>query len=342
MIFAKGTKVRLKHTGEEGIIMNSLGDGMFKIKLLSGIDIPVHEDDLENLAIFVKRPALSKKAEPLVVSVPRTQYTILKSQGIQAAFEPIYDANGMVKQFLVHLINDTRSDFAFDFELSFYDNPPVKGEDLLKATSTVQLGRMYYDQLNDSPLIDIVGSEISTAGAGEELHKKLKIKPKVFFSKVVTAPLLNRPVHLFLLFGTDELTQEKSSKKSGASDLKTYAKQHAPQKPKKKPTNRLFGFNDVTEFANFQLDIDLHIENLTSNSKKMNNGEILRIQVRAFENYISQAIRLGVERVFVIHGVGKGKLKNAIAENLKKNREVKSFKNEFHPKYGWGATEVIF
>ena len=342
MMFAKGTKVRLKHTGEERAILSSLGDGMFKIKLLSGYEIPVHEGDLENLAIFVKKPALPQKKSQVVSSTPRTQYTILKSVGIQVAFEPIYDSNGMVKQFLVHLINDTRSDFAFDFELSFYDNPPVQAEDLLKATSTVQLGRMYYDQLNDAPEIDIVGSEISTAGAGAELHKKLKIKPKVFFSKVVTAPLLNRPVHLFLLFGIEELTKDENAQKNKGNDLKSYAKQHAPKKSKPKTQNRFFGFNDVTEFANFELELDLHIENLTSNARKMNNGEILRTQMRAFENYIGQAVNLGVERVFIIHGVGKGKLKNVISESLKKNRSIKSFKNEFHPKYGWGATEVIF
>lgn len=344
MIFAKGTQVRLKHTGEEGAITAALGDGMFKIKLLSGFEIPVHRDDLENLAIFVKKPNLPKKkdlAAP-VPTEPRTQYTILKSQGIQAAFEPIYDSSGMVTQFLVHLINDTRTDFSFDFELSFYDNPPVKKEDLLKATSTMQLGRMYYDQLNDAPEIDIVGREISTAGAGKELHKKLKIKAKVFFSKVVTAPLINRPVHLFLLFSEADLKKGATSEKNQSLNLKTYAKKNAPRKIKNKPASSFFDISSPSEFAHFEIELDLHIEKLTNNFKNMNNGEILRRQMFSCENHISKAIQLGVERIFIIHGIGKGKLKGAIAESLSKNKQVKSFKNEFHPKYGWGATEVIF
>ncbi|RQH21817.1 hypothetical protein D5R40_31195 [Okeania hirsuta] len=49
-----------------------------------------------------------------------------------------------------------------------------------------------------------------------------------------------------------------------------------------------------------------------------------------------------MERVFVIHGVGEGKLRNAIATRLIKYPEVVSFKNEFHPRYGFGATEIIF
>ena len=61
-----------------------------------------------------------------------------------------------------------------------------------------------------------------------------------------------------------------------------------------------------------------------------------------FQRFFDQATRLGVSRVFVIHGVGEGKLKEAIAERLKGDPHVAKFKNEFHPKYGYGATEIIF
>jgi dsDNA-specific endonuclease/ATPase MutS2 len=49
-----------------------------------------------------------------------------------------------------------------------------------------------------------------------------------------------------------------------------------------------------------------------------------------------------VDRIFVIHGVGEGKLRDVISTQLMQMTEVKSFKNEFHPRYGFGATEVIF
>jgi dsDNA-specific endonuclease/ATPase MutS2 len=42
------------------------------------------------------------------------------------------------------------------------------------------------------------------------------------------------------------------------------------------------------------------------------------------------------------HGLGEGKLRTAIARRLKEMHEVSAYKNEYHPKYGWGATEVIF
>jgi dsDNA-specific endonuclease/ATPase MutS2 len=86
----------------------------------------------------------------------------------------------------------------------------------------------------------------------------------------------------------------------------------------------------------------LHIENLVKDHSKMSNGEIMKTQLNHFHGYLDEATRLGVQKVFVIHGIGKGKLRNEIATILMRNPDVKTFKNEYHPKYGTGATEVFF
>lgn len=46
--------------------------------------------------------------------------------------------------------------------------------------------------------------------------------------------------------------------------------------------------------------------------------------------------------LIVIHGVGSGKLKDEIHEILKTKKEVKTFVNQYHPNFGYGATEVYF
>jgi len=74
----------------------------------------------------------------------------------------------------------------------------------------------------------------------------------------------------------------------------------------------------------------------------MDNAQILRLQLSHFEAFIENALRIGVPRVFIIHGVGKGKLRDMIATKLIQNRDVETFRNEYHPRYGWGATEVEF
>jgi dsDNA-specific endonuclease/ATPase MutS2 len=93
--------------------------------------------------------------------------------------------------------------------------------------------------------------------------------------------------------------------------------------------------------ATFKNEIDLHIENLSDHPQKIQKGQILSTQLRHFEEYMDRAIRLGAERVFIIHGLGEGKLRDAVAKRLAAMPEVKSFVNDYHPLYGYGATEVV-
>jgi dsDNA-specific endonuclease/ATPase MutS2 len=44
----------------------------------------------------------------------------------------------------------------------------------------------------------------------------------------------------------------------------------------------------------------------------------------------------------VVHGIGKGKLKDEIHEILKTKKEVKSFINKYDSRFGYGATEILF
>jgi len=88
-------------------------------------------------------------------------------------------------------------------------------------------------------------------------------------------------------------------------------------------------------------EVDLHIEKLMPEWKHLSNFEILTIQLNTFEKYLDLAIAHHQHNLVVIHGVGKGKLKDEIHEILKARREVKSFINQYDPRYGYGATEIF-
>ena len=337
MLFSVGTKVKLLNTNDEGTIKELLSDGMVKVRLKNGFVIPVHERDLKSLIDFKKIPPSPQPQSIGFENKPKTQYTILKSKGIQIAFEPLKGLDGTTKSFKVYLINDTTYDFTFDLELSFLNDSPIKTDDILQATSYLRVATIRYDQLNDAPIVDIKGRQISTAGTGAPLHKTLKIKAKTFFSKMMTAPLINQPSYLYVLFDNFGDEQKKEE------NLFQYAKRNTKaQPPKGDQSNPFYKLNSISDFANFSLELDLHIEKLKGNFKKMDNGEILNHQLNALERYITEALKMGVDNVFIIHGIGKGKLKEAVQKQLAKNPHIQSFKNEFHPKYGWGATEVIF
>ncbi|MDX1940117.1 MAG: Smr/MutS family protein [Saprospiraceae bacterium] len=346
MVFAIGTKVKLLHTGDVAVVTHWLDGGMIQVRVVGeDMEIPVFSEDvvrLEDELPKVKAKVVQGKQEkvPEVRPQPKAeiQYAILKSQGIQLAFEPMFRHDGTTEKYHVHLINDTRYDVLYDYEFSV-ENGIIKSDNgKLSAISVIKAGELPYDQLNDTPVFDIECKIITTEGIGEALHKNLKIKPKNFFTKVKTAPLLNRQVHLFKLF---ENLQSEAVKENKDEDLETYTKRNA------KPTttwldDNILDTHEVVELAAFQPEIDLHIEKLIDNPQKLNSADILNIQLFHFEKYIEKAVQMGVERVFLIHGVGAGRLRNSIATRLLQMPEVKTFKNEYHPRYGYGATEVIF
>jgi dsDNA-specific endonuclease/ATPase MutS2 len=88
--------------------------------------------------------------------------------------------------------------------------------------------------------------------------------------------------------------------------------------------------------------IDLHIEKLTDNWHHLGNLQILGIQLKTFEKYYDLAIAHLQPSLIVIHGVGSGRLRDDIHELLKLRKEVKTFVNQYDPRFGYGATGDIF
>ncbi len=345
MLFAIGTKVKFLHTGDEGIVKSLLENGMVNVFIAEyDMEIPAHTDDLVRAEKFTTKPVKAKviagKKEPPLPKPPpmpiETQYTILKSYGIQLALEPVFDSDGEVEKYSIFILNDTSYDIVYSIKFLLNYKRPTTWDGKLKAISFIKLGEMLYDDLNEAPEFEVECSWVTTAGLEAPVFKSLKIKAKSFFGTQKTAPFLNRPAHLYRLFEKPEIQDEVK-----AEDLGEYTKRHS--KPAWQLSNNAkFETFDTAALAAFEPEIDLHIEKLAENWRKLSNAEILRIQLAAFEKYLSKAIRLGVPQVFIIHGVGQGRLRDEIATSLMQNPDVQTFKNEYHHKYGWGATEVIF
>ena len=341
MLLALGSRVRLKHTGDYGTISSLIDETMVNVRLDNGDEIPVFLEDLvrpeEKLkkapvkAKIINKPE-KKKPKPKPQPKVESQYTIIKSMGIQLAFEPILNADGRTTSYQIYLINDTRYTFLYTALLSLNNYQKFKVNGKLDPVSFEKVGEMLFDDLNDNPAVDIEGWQVTTQGTGPKLKKQVKLKAKQFFKKTITAPLLNKQVHHYKVFENFE------KKETPGEDLKAYTKRVA--KPVRKFDRG--SQHSVSELANFTGELDLHIEKLDPENADKSNSEIIRIQLAHFDRFIEQAIKLGVENVFVIHGMGKGKLRDAIASRLIKNPDVSTFKNEFHPRYGFGATEVVF
>lgn len=350
MLFAIGTRVRFRYTGETGIITAMLDDAMLLIRLDSDptLEIPAFEEDLlRNTDAEPVAPGarfVAGKVEKKPEAPPRReikgQYHILKPKGIQLAFEPMPGRDGSVSRYKAWLVNDTPQEFLTEFDLFTPHKDILTVDAKLPALTALELGDFLSDDLNEAPEVLLRVQRITTEGLDDALEKKLKIRAKQFFNNLQTAPILNLLAHQFLLLDSFE---PKVQTKDDADDLKNYTKQKVQAVRSGQESNsRPFNAFNVEEFANFIPEVDLHIQQITNGYARLDKSEIVRLQMLHFQRFLDKAIRLGVPRVFVIHGVGEGKLRDAIADRLRQHPDVVKFKNEYHAKYGYGATEVIF
>ncbi|MEM6316030.1 MAG: Smr/MutS family protein [Bacteroidota bacterium] len=346
MLFAIGTKVRLKHTGDEGTITEMLSDGMLNVWIeAQAMEIPVFEEDLEraedyenkHLKAKIIRPSSSKSTTVTTQKHDLQLSGLSANQGLLLTFIPRLDEARFVKKYQVYLINDTAYEFIFSAKVSLPNLSSRTIHGKLTTGGSFFLQDLLFDQLNDAPTFEIESWPVTTAGTGNKQHKTIKVKAKQFFKKSVHVSLLDQTAHVYVL--VEKLGKPKAKK---GEDLKTYTQQKVRPVRYQQSNYKRHRQHDVEEFANFSGEIDLHIENLPSRKGKMNNAEKLHLQLDHFDQFIAKAIRLGVPRIFIIHGIGKGKLRDIIASRLIRMPEVKTFKNEYHPRYGWGATEVIF
>ncbi len=93
-------------------------------------------------------------------------------------------------------------------------------------------------------------------------------------------------------------------------------------------------------FANFPPDIDLHAEKLIKDPSRLDAAAILAIQLDRARAYLERAAALGLPRVYLIHGVGKGRLRAELDALLRRHPHVKGHHHGYFAKYGFGATEV--
>lgn len=346
MLYAIGTKVRLRFTGDRGTITGLLDGGMLQVRLDNDPDfeIPTFEEDLQRDeaaepisagAKFIQGKQ-EKKPEAPPARRLQSQYKILKPKGLQLVFEPMPGRDGSVSRFKVWLLNDTSSEFLMEFDLYTHARDVLSVDDKIHASTALELGDFLSDDLNEAPEAFLRVRRITTAGVDEPIEHTLKIKPKAFFNSLLTAPILNVLAYQFVMI--DKFEREDGKEES---DLKSYAKQQV-SKPVRESNSRPYKAFDPEALANFVTEIDLHIQSLLNGHARLDKSEIMRIQLQHCQRFVEKAARLGAPRVFLIHGVGEGKLKDAIADQLKANPDVVKFKNEYHHKYGYGATEVIF
>jgi hypothetical protein len=292
----------------------------------------------ENFLSSSKKPSAPppKYIPPTIPKVPVT------NTGFWLCFEGQELADGSVEKYTTTLLNDTSSDLVYDCSMLFGDSVAHNHNGKLVAGAYAQSGALLWSELSDLPTFELDLQVYATDGISDQFYKTIRIKPQQFFKMHKYCPPLQKDLNLYQVFERWEHASDSSQLRNYTDSL-LKGKQEVKKKleKEKEVTHWYDPIANVSEFANFDKELDLHIEMLVENPAKLTSTEMIQTQLRVFETYLSSAIRLHIPKVYIIHGVGTGRLKDSIAARLRRNENVKSFKTDYHPKYGWGATEVI-
>lgn len=368
-MFEIGVKIRFKYTGLEAEIVEDHMDGSYTVwfekedeesiafaddivlaKHFKGVQESEQQKQLKKApkqpsteALFYskeellakKRAALAPQKAPQAkqqqAMPPENSFvapTIVPSPpsqtGCYLVFVPTTPNN-----YTIYLVNDYNQSFRFEFKL-FLQQRLVQGfNKTIPPNTFFAIGELLQEQFNDAPSIEFSCPTFS-------FNKQLKLKYRKFLKTIQQVPLMGLSAHCFLLF------KELHFPKQSSTSLQEYTQHYQKEKADlTAPIRQLYRSFDLMDIASFEPELDLHAEKLVNDTSEFTAKELYELQLEVLDNFIHKAIDIGLQEIFIIHGVGKGKLKQAVDQFLRFHGDVKAYKNEFHEKYGFGATKVL-
>lgn len=335
MKYQIGDKIIVLHSDEEAVVVDIINDKMVMIEV-RGVKFPAYMDqiDFPYFKMFTQKKIVPKKK--IFIDEIKNEKTTKKQKvgdGVFLSFMPVFDKDvfddDLVEKLKIYLVNQNEEAYNFEYKLYFAGENNFQLKNTIGGLSEFYLHDVSFEDMSDNPRFDVEFSLVNE-------HKKkalffetsLKVKAKQLFKKIEEIQLKNEPTFSYLLFTAypDRLVEEKVDLgRLGNVGYRVYDSKHAH---KHLPPARSV--------------IDLHIEKLTNSWKHLSNFEIMTMQLNEFEKYYELAIAHHQPTLIVIHGVGEGRLRDEIHEKLRLKKEVKSFVNQFHPLYGFGATEIYF
>lgn len=337
MQFEIGDKVVVKLTNEEAEVIEVINDKMLMIDV-KGVRFPAYADQLEYpyFKRFTEKKLITpKKEKKFIDDVRRETKPVNKkvADGVWLTFIPVMDSDefgdDVVEQLKVHLINRMETGYKFNYQLSYVNKEGFELNNEVHAFEDFYLHDVPFENLNDSPVFSFEFSLMKPdKNKADYYESSLKLKAKQVFNRIQELKEKGEAHFSYKLFDKypdKEIKESFDLSRLSGAGYKVYEASQARQhlEPAKQ-------------------EIDLHIEALTDDHERMNNFEKLTLQLKTFEKYLDLAIAHHQKSMIVIHGVGAGKLRDEIHEILKLRREVKTFVNQYHPAYGYGATEVYF
>lgn len=327
----------LLHSGEEGVITEILNDEMVTVNV-RGVVFPVYVDQLDfpyfkrfTESRVLRRPPKEVSGEDIPIERPRQ--TRREETGVFLSFLPEFGDTAAgdreIQLFKIYLINETASSFLFHYRLSLNQVLEIELEKTLFPFSHIYLNDLAFEALNDHPKFSFGFSLVTPdKNKADSHHVLFKPKARQVIRKLEELAERQQATFNHLLF------KEYPDKPAEAEASWSIPVQRPPAGPK--PAR------DFSAYSLPRQEIDLHIENLVDHPEQLSVLEILATQLNEFQKELDEVIARRQTSFIVIHGIGKGKLRDEVHEILRRTPAVKYFVNQYHARYGFGATEIFF
>ncbi len=318
-----GDKVRMVHGREEGVIVGFTKDNLIEVEIEDGFRIPMQRSEI---VIVSQQEAETFRKNSIAqnTKTPSSRET-LAEKGVYLAFIPVNDT-----VLALYLVNNT--DFDMPYTLGQEQNSKyvaLKGGTLPRKNSVKveEYSSQNFESWGIFVWQALFFREAMTT-LREPMSQRIRFRANTFFKTKAKAPLLGKEAHLFQL-DTQTPTQPVSVQPDKILESWETNSQNSSSVQTKTPA--------VSKPAD---EVDLHIEKLTSQLIGLENAEMLKIQLEAFEKALDGAIAHGMHQITFIHGVGNGTLRHELHRRLGKHVHVKFYEDAQKEKFGYGATKV--
>ncbi|HMU47441.1 MAG TPA: Smr/MutS family protein [Chitinophagaceae bacterium] len=336
MKYQVGDIVLILHSNEEGVVVDIMNDKMMMVDV-KGVTFPVYMDqvDFPYFKRFTEKKKEPPQKEKKYIDDVRKEKGREKREadGVWLTFLPVMDTDefgdDVVEELKLHLHNRTETAYHFIYKLHFFGKPDFELKNTVHPFEDFYLHDIPFSDLNDSPSFEFEFTLVTPDKAkAEHTEVAVKLKPKQLFARIEEIKKKNQATFSHLLFEAypDKIIEDRiETGRLAAKGYKVYEASKGRQ-----------------HLEPARTVVDLHIEKITDDWKHLSNFEILSLQLKTFEKYYHLAIVHHQPSLIVIHGVGEGRLRDEIHDILRLKSEVKSFVNQYDPRFGYGATEIFF
>jgi hypothetical protein len=300
MQFKVGDKVIFKDENIEGFVTKIINDSTVEVTDVDGFGIPA----LTNQIIKVGLEPTENNSEIKDVKSIQTN----RVSNFHQALYLIATQNS--QNWDVFVLNNLNCKMWVQMYIQKKGDWVLQSAEIIGTHSFAQFFHLKFNEISDFKEVALVVLPMQLAQKELPVAEKylVKISPKKFlesneFQKI---DFLNTNGLVFLF-------QKITALSFTAEDVEEIGKniKNKPISPK-----NIFNTND-----DFLEDIlDLHIEKLHVKSETLNPFEILDYQIKAADRFITQAKRLNRKKVVLVHGKGKGVLKNKIKELVEQHK----------------------